>query len=161
MFYDEGLGALFDNSYSLGPCVLKPPAAGSSRSAAPALMQSSAFCTTTRNRRGQEGDREGMRIAIRIVEQEALRAVERGPHVIPASDSDADIWDFVKQRCHTLYHPTRTCAIGRVVDNELRVLGCDALRVVDASVMPSVVRGNTNAPTIMIAERAADIVGNA
>ena len=162
MFYDEGLGVLFDNSYSLGPCVLKPTSRGklSLRSTRP-----DAKPRILHNYFETEEDKtamlEGMRIAIRIAQQEALRAVERGPHLVPASDSDADIWDFVKQRCHTLYHPTSTCAIGRVVDNELRVLGCDALRVVDASVMPSVVRGNTNAPTIMIAERAADMIGRA
>ncbi len=58
----------------------------------------------------------------------------------------------------TIYHPTSSCAIGRVVDSRLRVLGVDGLRVVDASVMPTIVRGNTNAPTIMIAEKAADLI---
>ena len=60
-----------------------------------------------------------------------------------------------------IYHPTSTCAIGPVVDSELRVHGVERLRVVDASVMPSVVRGNTNAPTIMIAEKAADLIRGA
>ena len=68
----------------------------------------------------------------------------------------ADVWEFIKRECQTLYHPTSTCAIGAVVDPQLRVLGLEALRVVDASVMPSVIRGNTNAPTIMIAEKAAE-----
>ena len=54
------------------------------------------------------------------------------------------------------YHPSGTCAIGRVVDSDLRVFGTERLRVVDASVMPSIVRGNTNAPVIAIAEKAAD-----
>ena len=62
----------------------------------------------------------------------------------------------------TNYHPTSTCAIGRVVDSDLRVFGTGGLRVVDASVMPSVVHGNTNAAVIAIAEKAADILlGNA
>lgn len=58
----------------------------------------------------------------------------------------------------TIYHPASTCAIGPVVDARLRVHGIRGLRVVDASVMPSIVRGNTNAPVIMIAEKAADLI---
>ncbi len=103
----------------------------------------------------------GVRASLRIAAQPALAAVQRAPHLTPASDSDAEIWTFVQRRYHTLYHPTSTCSIGRVVDNELRVLGMESLRVVDASVMPSVVRGNTNAPTIAIAERAADLLRGA
>jgi choline dehydrogenase len=63
---------------------------------------------------------------------------------------------FARQNGLTLYHPTSTCPIGAVVDPELKVSGVAGLRVVDASVMPSIVRGNTNAATIVIAERAAD-----
>jgi choline dehydrogenase-like flavoprotein len=155
MFYDEGLGSLFDHGYSIGPCLLKPTSRGkvslrSTRPDAKPRILHNYFATSE--------DRASMIEGVRIAEQHALQVVQRSPHLVPASDSEADIWDFVKQRCHTLYHPTSTCAMGRVVDNQLRVFGCEALRVIDASVMPTVVRGNTNAPTIMIAEKAADLV---
>jgi choline dehydrogenase len=66
--------------------------------------------------------------------------------------------DFVQRRAHTVYHPVGTCPMGSVVDAELRVLGLEGLRVVDASVMPAITRGNTNAPTIMIGEKGADLI---
>jgi len=75
---------------------------------------------------------------------------------------DAAIADYIRSSGETLYHPTSTCKMGSddqaVVDNELKVHGIKNLRVVDASVMPNVTRGNTNAPTIMIAEKAADMI---
>ena len=76
-------------------------------------------------------------------------------------DGDAELAGFVRRECATLFHPTSTCAMGgdgAVCDPELRVRGVEGLRVVDASVMPAVPRGNTNAPTIAIAERAADLI---
>jgi choline dehydrogenase len=83
--------------------------------------------------------------------------------------TDAEIRDFIRHNLTTLHHPAGTCAMGgdskvaasrltSVVDPELRVRGAEGLRVVDASVMPAVPRGNTNAPTIAIAERAADLI---
>jgi choline dehydrogenase len=80
----------------------------------------------------------------------------------PASDSDDDVLAHVRQHVMTIYHPVGTCRMGdddgAVVDRELRVRGVEGLRVVDASVMPDVPRGNTNAPTIALAERAADLI---
>jgi choline dehydrogenase len=87
----------------------------------------------------------------------------------PAVRSDADLREWVRGNLSTIYHPVGTCAMGgdsrvaasklaSVVDTELRVRGVERLRVVDASVMPTVPRGNTNAPTIAIAERAADLI---
>jgi choline dehydrogenase len=87
----------------------------------------------------------------------------------PAVRTDADLRDWARGNLSTIYHPVGTCAMGgdsrvaasklhSVVDTELRVRGVERLRVVDASVMPTVPRGNTNAPTIAIAERAADLI---
>ncbi|HEY2574713.1 MAG TPA: GMC family oxidoreductase N-terminal domain-containing protein [Streptosporangiaceae bacterium] len=87
----------------------------------------------------------------------------------PGADTEAELRTFIRQDLATLYHPVGTCAMGgdsrlaasrltSVVDPELRVRGVTGLRVVDASVMPTVPRGNTNAPTIAIAERAADLI---
>jgi choline dehydrogenase-like flavoprotein len=63
---------------------------------------------------------------------------------------------YIRQEATTVYHPTSTCSIGKVVDENLRVLGVEGLSVIDASVMPYVVSGNTNAATIMLAEKGAD-----
>jgi choline dehydrogenase len=81
---------------------------------------------------------------------------------MPASGSDADIEAHLRDMSQTLYHPVGTCAMGTgdqaVVDPELRVRGVEGLRVADASVMPTVPRGNTNAPTIMVGEKAAALI---
>ena len=79
-------------------------------------------------------------------------------------DLPEDLTAFLRERAETIYHPIGTCKMGKesdpmaVVNNKLKVLGIENLRVVDASVMPSLVGGNTNAPTIMIAERAVDFI---
>jgi choline dehydrogenase-like flavoprotein len=88
--------------------------------------------------------------------QPNLSKVRGAPFSVPASDKEADIVAFIERRTGTNYHPTSTCAIGRVVDSDLRVFGTEGLRVADASVMPF--RGHTNAPVIAIAEKAADIL---
>ena len=87
-------------------------------------------------------------------------AEERAPG--PACDSDADLLAYARETGTTVYHPTSTCRMGSdpqaVVDERLRVRGIDALRVIDASVMPTVVSGNTNAAVVMIAEKGADMI---
>jgi len=94
----------------------------------------------------------------------------RGREIQPgeAVESDAQIDAFVRERIESAYHPCCTCKMGRpddpltVVDPQTRVIGVDSLRVVDSSIMPQVTTGNLNAPTIMLAEKAADhILGRA
>lgn len=159
MYLDEGLGLPTDHGFGFGACVLRPASRGKVflRSLLPSakphvvhgyLKDPADIQTMTR----------ALRILADIGAQPALAPHRRADLRVPASSSDADLHEYMKRECQTLYHPTSTCAIGSVVDPQLRVLGLDALRVVDASVMPTVIRGNTNAPTIMIAERAADLI---
>nr|WP_246416127.1 GMC oxidoreductase [Nocardioides luti] len=95
-----------------------------------------------------------------MVTQGALASYLDKPWNLPADPSDEDLIEHIRTWAQTLYHPTSTCAMGSgedaVVDAQLKVRGVEGLRVVDASVMPAVPRGNTNAPTIMLAEKAAD-----
>jgi choline dehydrogenase len=100
----------------------------------------------------------GLRTLLELSRQEALKPYCEAPHTYPAGEDEESLRAHVRATTQTIYHPAGTCAIGAVVDPGLRVLGVDGLRVVDASVMPSVVRGNTNAPTIAIAERASDLI---
>ena len=101
---------------------------------------------------------DGVRLALDVGSQPALRALRRAELSVPQSGSDADILHYLQRRAHTLFHPVGTCAMGAVVDADLCVYGTQGLRVVDASVMPTIPRGNTNAPTIMVAEKAADLI---
>ena len=106
---------------------------------------------------------DGLRILREILAAPALKAycVEE---VYPGAKvtSDEDVLDFCRKTGSTVYHPTSTCRMGNdplaVVDQRLRVRGIEGLRVVDASVMPDLMSGNTNAPTIMIAEKASDMI---
>jgi choline dehydrogenase len=107
--------------------------------------------------------REGVKIARDLFAQEAFDPY-RGPELWPGahvrSDDQIDAW--VRKTAETIYHPVGSAKMGKdsesVVDAQLKVYGIEGLRVVDASVMPTLVSGNTNAPTIMIAEKAADMI---
>jgi choline dehydrogenase len=114
-----------------------------------------------------EQDRLEMRDAVKLTREIFAQAAfdpYRGEEIQPGVDvrSDAEIDAFVRAKSDSAYHPCGTCRMGldedAVVDGELRVRGIEGLRVVDASIMPSVVSGNLNAPTIMIAEKAADMI---
>ena len=114
---------------------------------------------------------QGIRMAQRVVDTAAMRAVGVALVATPfppcrhhEDDSDAYWLCFVDHLSVTMYHPVGTCKMGpaadatAVVDARLRVHGVDGLRVADASVMPVIVNGNTNAPSIMIGEKAADMI---
>ncbi|MEU6814373.1 GMC family oxidoreductase N-terminal domain-containing protein [Streptomyces sp. NPDC046860] len=160
LFHQEGLGTVPEHGFAFGPCVLAPTSRGTValRSARP-----DAAPRITHNYLMTDEDRDcvvaGTRIALEIAAQRAVADLATGPYGdMPASDSGAELAAWARRSGQTLYHPTSTCAIGAVVDPGLRVLGVTGLRVVDASVFPTVPRGNTNAPTIMAAEKAADLI---
>jgi choline dehydrogenase len=105
----------------------------------------------------------GLRIAERLCDTAALRPYVGAPMAPwPGKVDDAKLATFVREHAQTAFHPVGTCRMGSdnaaVVDCELRVRGLVGLRVVDASVMPRIIRGHTHAPTVMIAERAADLI---
>jgi choline dehydrogenase len=114
-----------------------------------------------------------MRACVRLTRElfsQPAFARYRGREIQPGAEvqTDQQIDAFVREHVETAYHPSCTCKMGRdddplaVVDSQARVRGIDALRVVDSSIMPSITNGNLNAPTIMIAEKAADhILGRA
>jgi len=107
--------------------------------------------------------REGVKMMRKVAAQSALDAY-RTEELFPGKDvqTDAEIDAWIRKHAETIYHPVGTCKMGTddmaVVDAELKVRGIAGLRVIDASVMPTLVGGNTNAPTIMIAEKAADML---
>ncbi len=117
--------------------------------------------------RGDDMERmvAGLRRALEICAQPAMRPYAADPFNVPDGDSDEALAAHAARTTFAIYHPVGTCRMGSdaaaVVDAELRVRGVEALRVVDASVMPTVPRGNTNAPTIALAERAADVIRGA
>jgi len=105
----------------------------------------------------------GVKLARQILAQAPMTAHDL-TELLPGSDAQSDvaISEFIRAEARTVYHPVGTCAMGigtnAVVDPRLRVHGVPRLRVVDASIMPKIISGNTNAPTIMIAEKAADMI---
>lgn len=107
----------------------------------------------------------GMKIARRICETDPVRALITGEYSpgpeVGSNDNEA-ILQWVRNNATTIYHPTGTCKMGQdtmaVVDEKLRVRGVKGLRVADASIMPVITSGNTNAPAIMIGEKASDLI---
>ena len=106
---------------------------------------------------------EGIRLVRQIFSQSPFKEQFKG-ELLPGGNSqtDAQLTEYLRANGQSMYHPVGTCKMGigadAVVDHQLRVIGIEGLRVVDASVMPLIPSGNTNAPTIMIAEKAADMI---
>jgi choline dehydrogenase-like flavoprotein len=159
LFPEAGTGEILVDGWALSACLLRPSSSGFVKlrsrvpSAKPRILHN--YLDTEEDRTALMA---GVRRCLEIAEQPALRAVSNEGYSVPAGDNDASLTAHIERNSTTIYHPVGTCAMGQVVDAELRVLGMQGLRVVDASVMPTLVRGNTNAPTIMIAERAADLI---
>ncbi|HEV7603217.1 MAG TPA: choline dehydrogenase [Bradyrhizobium sp.] len=152
------------SGFSASVCQLRPESRGSLRikSADPAVapeIRINYLATAT----DRTANVEGLKILRKILQAPALRAytideVEPGSKI----SSDEELLNFCRQRGSTVYHPTSTCRMGNdplaVVDQRLRLRGIGGLRVIDASVMPDLVSGNTNAAVIMIAEKASQMI---
>jgi choline dehydrogenase len=145
-------------------CVLRPDSRGHQHIVSPDPKQHPSIVA---NYLAAESDRRvtlaGLKLARRISEQPAFKPFVRR-EVFPGLEcaSDEDFMTFAAEKGTTVFHPCGTCKMGNdpaaVVDNRLRVHGIRGLRVVDASIMPNLISGNTNAPTIMIAEKASDMI---
>ncbi len=163
---DHGRKTAFGYGYGLHVCCLYPKSRGeitlqSADPSQPAVIDPKYL----EHKDDQKVMIEGIRKAREILntkEFEQYRSREIGPG--NEVQTDQEILAFIRKRAETIYHPIGTCKMGKaedtstVVDPQLKVKGVEGLRVIDASVMPSLIGGNTNAPTIMIAERAADLI---
>jgi choline dehydrogenase len=157
LFVDEGRTPPPEHGFTIGPVVLKPRSRGtvSLRSAdplaapaiAPGYLSDPGDLTTML---------AGVELARAVLRTRGLAPWMHGELSPGASEPDLEAW--ARGSVQGIYHPVGTCAIGAVVDAELRVRGIDALRVVDASVLPDLVRGHTNAITLAVAERAAAVI---
>jgi choline dehydrogenase-like flavoprotein len=160
---DEGMSDPQAHGVWVSPCLLTEQSRGSVRlassdpTAKPIIRND--FYTA-----GDDMERmvAALRLTLDICGRPALRPYCAEPFNTPDGDSDDALRAHVARTTFAIYHPVGTCRMGEdadaVVDTHLRVNGIEGLRVVDASVMPVVPRGNTNAPTIAVAERAADLI---
>lgn len=166
LWQDQGLREPTEHGFTIAAAAMKPLSRGSitlraNDLLAPPIIEPN-YCTDQESK-DMRVLIEGIRLGRRIVKAkpfERLRGKEISPG--PEVESDEDLATHIRQNAQTYYHPVGTCKMGlddmAVVDPELRVRGLQGLRVVDASIMPIIPRANTNAATIMIAEKAADLI---
>ncbi|NNC36265.1 MAG: choline dehydrogenase [Acidimicrobiales bacterium] len=160
---DHGRKLHWGHGYSCHVCVLRPKSRGSLwlKSADPAAPPAidPAFL---KDERDMDTLVKGAKIMTQILEAPAFDAVRGKPFYKAGTTDTEELKADIRARADTQYHPVGTCKMGHddmaVVDDRLRVHGIDGLRVIDASIMPNVNSGNTNAPTIMIAEKGADMI---
>ncbi|MCV0384506.1 MAG: GMC family oxidoreductase N-terminal domain-containing protein [Erythrobacter sp.] len=166
MLEDHGRTKVKGHGFSLHACVLRPESRGTvrlaDRDAASAPLIDPNFLADDRD---MEVLRRGVRLSHRIVDALPMQVyAPQDRHPVDLHD-DAALDALIRKRADTVYHPVGTCRMGddadSVVDPRLKARGVEGLWVADASVMPRLVSGNTNAPSIMIGERCADFVGGA
>ncbi|TDB98877.1 GMC family oxidoreductase N-terminal domain-containing protein [Actinomadura sp. 7K534] len=159
MLADSGLAPPTAHAISFGPAVATPRSRGFVALASP---DPTAKPRIVHDYYADPADMDlavaGIRIAMEVGRQPAMRLYNEGAFRAPENDSDAELREYARRYTQSIFHPTSTCAMGTVVDAELRVRGIDGLRVADVSVMPEVGRGIPNASAIVIAEKAADLV---
>ncbi len=164
---DHGRKTVFGHGYSSHVCLLQPKSRGSVQ-----LASNDPFVLplVDPNFLGEHDDADrmvrGMKRMRELLAQPALATFgARETSASSGAQTDAEIEQFIRNHADTIYHPVGSCRMGPgsldVVDAELRVHGMEGLRVIDASVMPRIVSGNTNSPTIMIAEKAVDLLRTA
>jgi len=161
---DHGRKPTFGHGYSCHVCLLRPKSRGSLTLASSDPLKAPLIDPNFLAER-DDVDRlvRGFKLMRNILNQPALAGHQGRELAASASaQTDAQIEQFIRSHADTIYHPVGTCRMGPgamdVVDAQLRVHGVQGLRVVDASIMPSIVGGNTNAPVIAIAEKAADLI---
>ena len=161
---DHGRKTVFGHGFSCHVCLLRPQSRGSLTLASADPFAAPLIDPNFLAER-DDVDRlvRGFKLMRGILQQPALAGLHgRELPVSAAAQTDAQIEQFIRDHADTIYHPVGTCRMGSgvmdVVDAQLRVHGMQGLRVVDASVMPRIVGGNTNASVIAIAEKAADLV---